>query len=185
MYFIVLPIVSCSTGGRKTYSAWAFGDQRTSVLSQHHYGNAFLVFLCCLAQEIIYILKFHWDTKLPVCLLLPFVIIWFRGRWRSSWCDRSTVKCWATRLPSAIFMPLNWLSKALFWKRESVGLINNSFLRVSCVRAYLFLWSTRKARRSSWWWGRLHKPVRTTRRISHGTIKALSFVANSIICLVS
>lgn len=74
--------------------------------------------------------KIQWGMKLLMCLLLPFVTIWFRGRWRSSWCEPSTVKCWATRLHSAIFMPLNWLSKAPFWKRESVCIVNNSFLTV-------------------------------------------------------
>lgn len=50
----------------------------------------------------------------------PCVIIWFRGRWRSSWWERSIVKCWAMRRHSATFMPLNWLNKAQFWRRELV-----------------------------------------------------------------
>lgn len=43
-----------------------------------------------------------------------------RGRWRSSWWERSTVKCSAMMRRSVIFMPLNWLNKAVPWRKELV-----------------------------------------------------------------
>lgn len=44
----------------------------------------------------------------------------YRSRWRSSWCEQSTVKCSVMKLRSVTFMPLNWLNKAAPWRKELV-----------------------------------------------------------------
>lgn len=75
----------------------------------------------------------QWACTVSLCeITICTIILWlfsviilcnltcFRGKWRRPWSEQSIVKCWAMRLHLAIFMPSNWLNKALFWIKELV-----------------------------------------------------------------